>query len=551
MKFVYILLFLVSFCVYASPEGDDIRGLQELRLAKAELALSQGKERFALYLVGKNLSQKYFHLDSYLFLANYYLDQRRVAKAFRVYHYVIKKLHPKGGKRLLRAANVSSVEKEFETINRPSEGALAIYYTLGQVYFDVEEKGLFSQKFSKQLLLNAKKYFTITNYYEFQKSDSNFFLGSLNSRLKKYGEAINNLSTAKELYEQEQADSEDDRSTEIQNINFMLADALIREGHTDSGAIFLKGLYLNPSVSSSLKEYANSYLDALSTVYKIVTLSLGYTYDSNANLLSDEEREDFENLKGIYVSEDALFFTKNFNYFYSSEKIDNFSYVFFIDATEQTVNDERKYFLENRFLTLGSTLKWDTTHRLIFKMGYSFTRFLDKESRQGGFRTDSDVHEFSPEFVRTMKLGTLSLRFPVNLTLKKGGKTSMVKGVNASFNPFWKNLYITPTFSLTYNLYDDPISDESSTQTIFSTSNHLVFIKNLSTFLTFTYGSYSNETETINYNKEITWNLDFSYVFKKWDNFSATYRFSKIDRRKEDGDEIDSTQHIFRLSINF
>ncbi|MDH5581261.1 MAG: hypothetical protein OEY33_05095 [Bdellovibrionales bacterium] len=550
MKIVYILVLLLSFSVAASSESEDNRGMQELRLAKAELALSQGKDRFALYLVGRNLSQKNFHLDSYLFLASYYLKERRVAKAFRVYHYVIKKLHPKGGKRLLRAANVATVKMEFETVNRPSDEALAIYYTLGQTYVDIEEKGYFSQKFTRQLLLNAKKYFTITNHYDFQKSDSNFFLGSVNSRLEKYGEAISNLTMAKELYEDEENTGEQ-RSTEIQNINFLLADALIKEGHTDSGAIFLKSLYLSPGVSSSLKEYANSYLDALSTVYKIVTISLGYTYDNNVNQLSDEDRENFDELRGFYVAEDALFFTKNFNYFYSSEKKGRFSYVFFVDATEQTVNDERKYSLENRVLTLASTLKWETVHHLIFKTSYSFTRLFNKESRQGGFNRDSDLHEISPELVWSTNSGTVGLKVPITYEIKKGESLSLSKkGVNFNFNPFWKNPYITPTFNLSYNLYEDPSTDEQSKQTVFSASNHLVFIKNLSAFLTFSYGTFTT-TETINYNKEIIWNLDFSYVFKKYDNFSATYRFSSSDKRKESGDEIDNIQHIFKLSINF
>lgn len=529
-----------------------MRGMQELRLAKAELALSQGKDRFALYLVTQNITHKSFHLDSYLFLANYYLERRSVTKAFRIYHYVIKKLHPKGGKRLLKAANVNTVEQEFKTINIPSQDALAIYYTLGQTYFDLEGKAVFSQKFSKQLLLNSKKYFTITRHYNFQRGDSNFFLGSINSRLNKFGEAINNLSTAKELYEEEQRDTKEDRSTELQNINFMLADALIREGHTDSGAIFLKGLYQNPTASSSLKEYANSYLDALSTVYKIVTLSLGYTYDTNTHSLTDTERENFDDYRGTYVSEDALYFTKNFNYFYSSAKQENYSYIFFVDATEQTLDDERKYFLESRYFTVGTTLKWDTTLRLIFKTGYAYSKFLVKSSRQGGFETDSDVHEITPEVVRTTKYGTLSLKAPLSLTIKSDAENSLTKGINFFFNPFWKNQYVTPTFSLTYNLYDDPSTDQTSKQFQISSSNHLVFVKNLSTFLTFTYGSYSNETFNIPYTKEYIWNLDFSYVFKKYDNFSATYRFTTIDRRQEStDDEIDGIQHIFRLSINF
>lgn len=582
--FYFLLLGMTIFRV--SHAQDNVSEQQEIRLAKAELALSQNKEDYALLLLSKNMDPDHFHLDSYLFLANFYLQKRLVSKAFRVYHFMIKNLHPIGGKRILKSAGMDTLKYEFSVIPPPSESAKNIYFLMGEQYFNSVEKGMFPKTFNGQLLLNAKKYFITSYYYNYRKADSKYYLGIINSRLGKYGEAIEDLTQAREMLTN---NKNDPRESDIQNIDFLMADALIREGHTDSGSIYLQRLYQNQSTSSSLREYANQYLDNLNSIFKIVTITGGLFRDNNIHNLNSDNQEDIESFKTelanlgfpILIGPDALFYTKSFNYFYSSQRHNNFSYVFNFNATEQTVDDERQYDLESRTLFASFNGKYDAFQDSVLKMGYSFTKSFGKKTKEANFEGTTVYHNFSPEIVQSFKNGSLGLSAHFEVQVPLEGDNVYNQEYALSFTPYWKNKYFAPSLSFSYktmdprNYFYDLIilgaynsittlgTFEKGTRIGPSLSNHLIFIKNLSTFFTIDYGTIKTQDQALT-GKELNLELSFSYVFKFWERLSTSYTFKYTNRSietpnvnllsiKQYGDEIEVTKntHSLNLSINF
>ena len=392
----------------------------------------------------------------------------------------------------------------------------------------------------------------------------------------------------------------------------MLADSYIREGYTDSGSIFLQKIYQNPKASSSLKSYANVYLDAINAVYKVVTVGVGMIGENNIHSLGDQYKENFDSYNdklnrlrrhfSLHLLEESerenplvgptvLYNTKRFNYYFSSKRYGKLSYIVNVDLSENLISDDRQYLLESRTLFLAATIKRDDFYENILKFGYSYRKSSSKSSASAKFIGGSSFHTFNPEVVQTFKSGSLSYSVTLEVEAPKEGDIVTQRSYGLSFSPFWKNEYISPTFSLSFDTldprsfyneltvfstYDESLFElgtfDKADQTKISITNHLGFIKNLSTFITFDYTTFTTRDQNFK-SSETAFEISFSYVFKFWNRMSSNYTIRKTSRDLEfplqsialqDPDTfvttneefgpnstVSSTSHTLNLSINF
>ena len=95
---------------------------------------------------------------------------------------------------------------------------------------------------------------------------------------------------AKELF------TEDDETDGIsQELDFLVGTTLLQTGLTDAGMLFLQSVYLEGSKGSSLRDYAQQYIESLySDDLYIYSLSYGVTRKDNVHSLSDDDIKTFD-----------------------------------------------------------------------------------------------------------------------------------------------------------------------------------------------------------------------------------------------------------------
>ena len=124
---------------------------------RAEIAIVDGNQNLAFRIIQRNLIKKHFHLASYQFLIDLYLKNQKYAKAFRVYYFLIKRLH---SRKLLEAGDKLALKHAFSKVPKPNAEALSIYEEVAKKYFELHESEVFKNKKQPLFMLNmATKYF--------------------------------------------------------------------------------------------------------------------------------------------------------------------------------------------------------------------------------------------------------------------------------------------------------------------------------------------------------------------------------------------------------
>src|SRR5690606_17305593 len=156
MKLVMALI-LAFYGLFAFADETE---MQEVRLAKAQLALAEGKDKEAMQLVSKNLNPQYFHRASYQFLIDYHLKKGSISKAFKVLYYMIGKLHDR---RVLNARFDQNFTAFIASLGPPPREALEVYFAIAELYYQFYQKKIFKPEFNQRLLRLSEKYFSVTN----------------------------------------------------------------------------------------------------------------------------------------------------------------------------------------------------------------------------------------------------------------------------------------------------------------------------------------------------------------------------------------------------
>jgi hypothetical protein len=507
-----ILILFTCICFYANRLfAAPVSEIQEVRLAKIELALLDGDFQEAIQMLNKNLSSKNFHLPSFLFLGRYHYQKKDYSKAFRVFYFIIKKLHGHHGKQIITLTQADTITSDLKDLSPPTRETLKVYFEVAQLYLQLAEKKDFSDELNQQFLNLSAKYYQLCAYYRYSLPQTNYFLALVQGKRKKTQKAIDHYVEAKELFEKEKVSS---NKEQIENIEFLLGDSLIKEGYIDAGTLFLKSLYLSPDANSSLKEYANAYLNALSADFLSFSVSYNFNYNNNINSLNSEGLESFD--PDIQFSKDAVLQEKSFNAFYISSKFKrNWNYLLFLSVAEEATNNEDLATNDSRSASLGMELKYDNLIKSVAKLTYNYSYSWFKSNSIDVFGKLSDAHTITPQYIHTLKRGTLSYKLPISIFNSSLTGSGLSPGFAISYTPFWRNRWLSPTTTISYTLVDEGELIDNSTQYSLSASNHFGLSERLSIF------AFASLIQNSNSDPENTF---FQYSF----NLSSSYQVKSV-----------------------
>jgi hypothetical protein len=538
MKPFILVLLLLSFQVLAvSP----VQERQEINLAKAELALLDGNNKLAYKLLKKNLSKKHFHFPSFIFLADFYIEQGKWSRAVKVYHFIIKHLHDPSVIKLRYAGNISEY---ISHLPAPNPRTMEVYFRLANLYKSLHSAGRFDKEYKKKLLSLARKYFEICDYYKFNLPVVKYQLGLIKAKQSDTNEAIFDLIAAKDLMLEE---GDEDAKDVINQVNFSLAESLIRDGHTDAGTLYLKNLYLGQDIPDSLREYARSFLDSLSFTFFSIGLSSSLNYSSNINQLTDEELVNFDPTTNI--SEDGFTTTRNVNAFYATPKWKSFSANLVLNYLEDKANNRDLATNDLRNISFISEVKYDNLVHSIMKFAYTFSQTYLRSDTTSPLEKSITAHGFSVKYIHTLKSGTISYKIPYTMN-QSTSETTIDYGLEVGYIPFWQSRYISLSYSLALESTGEGEDEENSTNFSASVSNHFNIKPQLSYFVTVEYENNSN-TDPSNSYSETSIENSLTYSFKRISGLSTEFTLEKSSKDEGEGGHISEWASSLGLSYSF
>jgi len=538
MKYLSLFLLLISFQIIAASS---IQEKQEVNLAKAELALLDGKKKLAFKLLKGNLSKKHFHYPSFIFLANYYVEQGKWSRAVKIYHFMIKHLHDPSVIKLRYSGNISEYISDLPA---PNPKVLEVYFNLANLYKSLFRAGKFDDEYKKKLLYLARKYFEICDHYRFNLPIVKYQLGLIKAQQEQVNEAIFDLIEAKDLMSEE---GDEDAQDVINQVNLSLAETLIREGHTDAGSLFLKNLYLGQGIPDSLRDYARTFLDSLTFSFFSIGMSGTANYSSNINQLTDTERESFDS--ETYIEENGFTLSKNINAFYASPKWNSLSANVVLNYLDDKATNRELATKDLRNFSAITEVKYDNLIHSILKFSYNFSQTYLRPDKESELEKVSTAHSFSLKYIHTLKSGTISYEAPY--TINNGTTESTTDfGIKVSYIPFWQSRYLSLSYSLSYDNIGGGEDAENTNQYTGSVSNHFNIRPNLSYFVSLEYEQNSNVDNSLSY-KVLSFENSLSYSFIKLSGLSADFSLAKSSKDDGVGEHTAEWTSALGLSYSF
>ncbi|WP_127716486.1 lipopolysaccharide assembly protein LapB [Halobacteriovorax sp. HLS] len=513
-----ILLFLTNQVFALTP----IQEIQEVRLAKIELAITDKDFDKAFELIKMNMDKDNFHIPTYYFLAKLHLEKGNNSKAMRVYYYIIKKVHPIDGKKIILQKNIDSLNKLLKSISVPSTQALEVYMEIGKTYLAIAESFENNKDFQKQLYMHAYKFFRVCERFRYDLASSKYFLGLTSSKLDNYQEAIQNFNAAKEEF------TKGNPGADLQNINYLLADSLIRDGHTEAGMIFLKSISLDPSAETSLKQFANLYIRGITIPYFTFKFGYDYGYNSNVNSLTDIQLETLD--PSVYGKKSANFNKANLDVLFSSKHYGNFSFVSSFRFSDLTYNDPLLIALDERVMGGAFSLRYDNFEKSLLRFGLDYRQTYTPIDQMSGHKKNNTFTELSAEYIYNLKSGTLSYQIPIEVLQYEFEQTARItKSLIISYTPFWNTIYFSPSYSAKVSQIEEgEFYSSNSMAYSLTASNYTTFNRR---FTLFAYSSFIMNTNA---------NADLSYSEFLLSAY-LSYRFQYIKGLSID---FDATQSI-------
>lgn len=542
IRFILLIFMLFSTQVFAAS----VEEIQELNLAKAELALVDGNIKEAAKMIQKNLIRKNFHLASYQFLIDLYLRQGLHSKAFRVYYFLIKRLHTD---RILTAGDRRALLFAYKKSPKPTEEVLRIYEDIAKTYFNMNDDKKLKDKKRPLFLLNmAKKYFGVMLHYKFNVAEARYYMGLIEKRQKNYGEAITNFLEAKDMFLEETGDQ-----SLANELDFLVGETLIQTGFTDAGSIFLQSVYLQGRRGGSLRDYAQQYIDSLySQDLYFYSLSLGMTNNNNVHSLSDSDIETFDtDLKEIYGSVDGTSTDLTLSAFYNSKQEKHFQYIASAYYIQNEYGEENISFQDIKSYGASGEIRYDNLIKSLVRLNYSLAKTKYRPEASAAYEDLSTAHTITLSYGHLLKSGLITYRIPYLLTSSEIGEDTSSFGLEINFVPYTNTQYFRPSYTIEFNSNDEGDEDIERTREISpSFTNHFKLGDNRSIFLTGTYTWYNNDDESTGY-KEYQLDASYSYIFKFWNKLSGALNYSYSNQSQDDGDVIKTTTFSGNLTVSF
>lgn len=520
--------------------------MQEVRYSQAELALIDNDLKEALGYLQQNLEPGAPHIPTYLMLSRIFYSQEEYSKSFRVLYVLIRRLHPVDGQQILNLQYSDTISRFIRNMAPPNREALEIYFLIGQNYFRLAESGAFTGDFRAQLYELAAKYFNITDYYRFELPQTNYYLGVISSRRRRYQDAITRLIEARDLFSQDEGP---ETKTQVQNINFLLGDSLIREGYRDAGTLYLNSIYLDEEANDSLKQYSRSYLDNLASSYSLITVGVTGNYRQNLYRFTDTRLNDFSLFEPIIGGRDGSSVAKSLNYLYSSRRFNKMIYTARVNFREDLQRDDIHWRLDNRIINASIEAKYDNLRRSLLKFNYSQLYIFTRPDLNEDFKINTTDHNFNVEYVHTLKKGTLSYRLPVTYRKRRNFNTTMNKGLALNYVPFYRTRWVGPSFSTEFSLIEE-LNFATSKRLRASVSNHIRYSPIVSTFIFASYTKLDHELDSLSLD-EYSVTLFTNVLLRFVQNLSANFSIARTMANTGESDKINTMTYSAGINYSF
>ncbi len=543
IRTIFYVIILNAITLF-SLQASSMREIQEVRLAKAELALIDGLPKKALRLILKNIESTELHVPSYLFLANWHFKRGNKAQGLKVYYHLIKKLHDH---RVLKARLNNHFEtylKELKPANQPSQ---KLYFTIAHKYLEfADNPQLTSSQYFRYLHL-AEKYLRICKFYQYKVQVTEYKLGQIALKKNEHQKALTYLRSSKQILEEGPDDSE--KSKIINEIDLLIGEALLKDGHTDAGFIYLKHVSSSPNSSAGLQQYANSYLGALSSSYTSTSFSYGLKENSNIHSLTNDEKSDFTSYESSLFSKNALIHQKNLNIYFTQGLGQNWRFVWIGNlADDSTVKDELR-FKDYRSYFSSFEFKYDNMAKKLTSLKYDVSVSQQREANDLVLTRTSTTHSIEGSLAFLFKNGTLTLFMPYEFIDNVGSANTKNYYLGLTYNPFVTSSSYSPSYTFRWG-QEEEIASPSTKAIELSWTNQWAINDDFSLFGSLIYTQHINLEPELDY-KDYLISLSSTYIipFANWLslNASSSYETKSIS----DGSKIETIISSLGLSASF
>ena len=541
MKLLLIYLILIPLSVHAIS----LTEIQEVRYAKAELAMIDGREVDAVRLLTMNLNSKTIHVPSFKLLARYHFDHRDYAKGFRVYYYLVRKFH---GPYLLKTRVTKSFPRFLERVPVPNETAKELYFEIASLYLQaIEQDGLPQSK--NQLTLLAFKYLSICQFYKIREADTQMALARINSQLENYDIAIDHILEAQELFEHDK-NPDKNKSKELE---FLLGETLLKSGFTDAGSLYLKSVYLDSKSSPVVKEFSSAYLQALKGTLISTSAFYNLKYSSNSHDLTEEELSNFtgSNNETFYKKKNGYVHSRGFNAFFLHTFESDLNFLLGGTFIDEKAADPLLNLKDSRTMALTTELKSSAEDKSQWKLRYNFNIFYLRPSTEDPIQQSSTLHIITPQYSHSLKSGIISYSLPYDLTVSSSSENTYALSFQIDYSPYRFSKYFMPSYSLRHT----PRKTETSTLghselTSFSISNFSDLADRHALFTDLSIESKTNNEQSESY-LEWYFGASYTYQFKFLPELSFNASFSNSQRKRRDSQIVKTLTMSSGLTYTF
>ncbi len=508
--FILFTLFL-SFGVLARDSVEQ----QEARLARAELAMARGNENEALSLILQNLDRFSFHNASFQFVLDYHLKNRKYSRALRVLHYIISKLHDK---RVLQARYDDNFNNFLSSLSLPNKDALAIYFSIGELYYSLYQKQIYNSSFNNRLLTLAEKYFRIAEYFRYEVGLTKIYIGRVHSERENYRDALNEFITAKEIY-QEDLQTTSERGFE--EINLLIGTTMIQGGLFDPGTLYLRSIFFNTDANNSSRVIAQEYLDAINYQYFSLSVKYDYIISDNIYELNDFQLSEYASFEQFLGPKDGTSKQISLSAYYNQPTFfKNINSLFIASFSQQTYDEELHQNRNERSISLGFDAKFTQIENALPKLRYFYTKSLNPPDNSDNYQSTATTHTIEPSYIKSLKSGSLNYSIPIYKTLFETGAEEQSVGLSIAYTPYWLRKLFSPSFSIGYFSRKEVSLDESGSRIDLTTSIQSEWAPKFSTFTNILVRKNSNNNAFFDYT-EYNLTLVGSYVWNWGISFNA------------------------------
>ena len=545
MKKSLILIFLLGLVLPAYAVS--VQEIQRVRLARAESFLQDGEDKKALRLIYANLKSKIPHIPTYLILARYYYDRSEISKSFKVYYSIIKRTHTPV---IVSTGYSPNFEQLLNQVPRPSNDALKVYFEVAQKYWELYRDGRMDKEFREKVLIMSKKYFTVCQYYDYERVAVSTSLARIESIKSNPQQALKELKVANESNSKS---LERSREKNQQEVELLMGETLLNEGRTDAGLLYLRSVYNSPSSSPALRQYAEGYLDALSKTYARVNFNYNINAETNMHKLTETQRSEFadSSLQDQYGVENGIVHENNIDLFLAKRWNNHWSTLFAGTLNIESASESTAKARDKRKVTLRADSKYENFDKAFIKLKYAYEMNWTRPTSESSLTHSTTTHSITPQYTYTLKSGLISYGLPIEMQSSTDQGSISQYGFEIGFRPFYRNRYFD--FQATGEIgTKGEYLEESTSSTFFNLSgiNQTLISDSWSLFSNLNYYSQSNQIESLSYS-ELSLSATFSYSFRAIKGLFGELGYSATQTGISNGENINNSSISGGLSYSF